>query len=344
VIAPYLVVRDRHPGYRHSEEETLFFSAEPASYLSPRSGGTVSDDLYDALAERFTTDLEPGEKRIFPGTWVLVASVAGLVVLATKRFKGASGAAFGLVVTAVFFVFSLGPRVGGRADGFPLPFFVLQEVFGGLTRVPSRFGIVVPLGLALVAGVGLARLPRRAATVVALVSLVAVGAEVAPTTMSVFPAPKVTAAHRAVADRDGIVLALPTTEFNEAGGLRPETLAIDARHLFLSTGHFRPLVNGYAAYHPPSYFEVVQAVQDFPSQRAFEVLQTRDVRTVIVQTDLAAASVRWRDVVERLRTWPGVTEVASGENVRVYDITAATAAATAATAAAAAAAATAPGP
>ena len=46
------------------------------------------------------------------------------------------------------------------------------------------------------------------------------------------------------------------------------------------------MVNGYGSYHPPSYWEVVNAVQTFPSQEAFDVFRRRDVRTVVVQTDL----------------------------------------------------------
>jgi hypothetical protein len=330
IIAPYVVVRDRHPGYRHSDEETRFFSAKPASYLSPRGGGALSADLYGELAERFTTPAENWEKRVFPGAWLLVASIAGLVILATHRFRQASVAGFGLVLTAVFFVFSLGPRVGGRADGVPLPFWVLQEVFGGLTRVPSRFGIVVPLGLALVAGAGLSRLPRRAGHVVGAISIVLVGAEMAPITMSVVPVPRITSAHRAVADREGTVLALPTTELLPSGAPDYSTLPVDAQHLFLSTAHFRPLVNGYGAYHPPSYWEVVGAVQDFPSANAFRVLKSRDVQTVVVQTELLARAKRWNDVVARLQGWPGVTEIASAQGVHVYDITGATTAVSAA--------------
>lgn len=326
VLAPYVVVRDRHPGYRHSDEETLFFSAKPASYLSPRAGGALSNGLYAELAERFTTPSENWEKRVFPGAWLLVASIGGLVILAAARFRDASVALLGLLLTAVFFVFSLGPRVGGRADGFPLPFWVFQEVFGGLTRVPSRFAIVVPLGLAVVAGAGLSRLPRRAGQVVGVLSIILIGAEMAPTTMSVVTTPRITSAHRAVAERGGTVLALPTTELLPTGAPDYSTLAVDAQQLFLSTAHFRPMLNGYGAYHPPSYWEVVGAVQDFPSPVAFAVLKSRDVRTVIVQTEMVSRTRHWADVVARLQGWPGVAEVASAEGVRVYDITGATAA------------------
>nr|MDQ3757843.1 hypothetical protein [Actinomycetota bacterium] len=70
----------------------------------------------------------------------------------------------------------------------------------------------------------------------------------------------------------------------------------------------------------PSYWEVVTAVQTFPSPEAFEVFKRRDVRTVVVQTDLLPGT-RWADVVARLDGTPGVSVVARDEGVVVYDVT-----------------------
>ena len=151
-------------------------------------------------------------------------------------------------------------------------------------------------------------------------SLVVLLLEIAPSSVPEVEAPKVTAAHRAIADRGGVVLGLPTTEFDPSGAVRGETVPTDTRHLYLSTVHFRRMINGYGSYHPPSYWEVVTAVQDFPSQPAWEVFKRRDERTVVVQTDLLPGT-RWADVVPKLDVAPGVRLVGTGEGVRVYDVT-----------------------
>lgn len=325
VALPYFVLRDRFPDYRHPKEEALVYSAQPWSYLASRTGGPFVGDIYGELSQRFNTPPRSGEVLLFPGIWLIVASVAGFVLLVLHRFRDAGIAVFGLVLGAVAFVFSLGPRVNLDPDGFPLPFLLMQNAFGGLTRVPARMGIVVPLGMAMVAAAGLTRLRPRVRTAVAVVSLVALAVEFAPRILPLVEAPPVTAAHRAVADREGAVLGLPMPEMDDNGVLRGPTLAVDAQHLYLSTAHFRPLVNGYAAYAPPSYWDVVAVVQRFPSEEAFYVLRARDVRTVIVQTDLVAKTTRWPQVVERLRAWPGVVEIGSGEGVLVFDVTGATA-------------------
>ena len=90
--------------------------------------------------------------------------------------------------------------------------------------------------------------------------------------------------------------------------------------MYLSTANFRPLVNGYAAFYPVSYSKLVAAVQDFPSSASLRAVRARGVTTVVVQTRLLRHTP-WRDVVERLRVWPGVRLQAQAPGVRVYDIT-----------------------
>lgn len=320
VLLPYLVVRSEHPGYRHPEGVARTFSASPGSYLSPPAGGVVVRGLYDELRERFGQEEGAWEKRLFPGFWLTTVAVVGLV-LAVRRREGFRGVPLlGVLVAVMGFVFSLGPRWSGDEDGVPLPFLLLSSVVN-LTRVPSRLGIVVPLGLVLLAGWTLAQLPPRWRLQLAALSLAVLVLELAPTYVGYVRAPELTAAHRRVAERDGVVLALPTVEFG-TGGPIGETIPRESQHLFLATGHYRRMINGYGAYHPPSFWEVVAAVQEFPSPAALEVFKRRDVRTVVVQTDMLPGT-KWADVVERMEHSPGFRRVATGEGVVVYDVTAA---------------------
>lgn len=318
VIVPYIVIRDRYPEYRHPQVVARTLSATPGSYLSPPPGGVVVREVYDELSDRYEAPVSGAEKQLFPGLWLSLTTLGAIALLLFRR-RGLAVPALGLLVAGLGFVFSLGPRYGGHEDGLPLPFLLLEPV-GGLTRVPARMGAVVPLGLVILGGWALGQVPPRWRRIVVGVSIVAVTLELAPQSIPVVRAPKVTAAHRALGDRGGVVLGLPTAEFDDAGAVRGETVPMDTRHLYLSTAHFRRMINGYGSYHPPSYWEVAAAVQTFPSEEAFEVFERRDVRTVVVQTDLLPGT-RWEGVVERMEKWPGFHLVGRGEGVLVYDVT-----------------------
>lgn len=319
VVVPYLVVRSDHPGYRHPEAVSRTFSATPGSYLSPPpEGGVVVDGLYGELNERFENEEGYWEKRLFPGLFLGLGAVAG-VAIAVRRRDVLGAPLLGILLVVVGFVFSLGPRWGGDEDGVPLPFILFQATVN-LTRVPSRLGALVPVGLAVLAGWALAQLGPRLRVPVAAVCLLVVAAEAEPFVHDV-RAPGITAAHRAVADRGGVVLALPTVEFDDRMAAPiGETIPREAQHLWLSTAHYRRTVNGYGAYHPPSFWEVVTAVQDFPSPAALEVFKRRDIRTVVVQTSLLPGT-RWADVLTRMDAWPGMRRVAANDEVVVYDVT-----------------------
>jgi hypothetical protein len=317
VVVPYLVVRSDHPGYRHPEEVSRTFSATPGSYLSSPEGGVVVRDLYRELNERFENEEGAWEKRLFPGLALTLAASAGVVV-AVRRRAVAGAPLLGLVLVATGFVFSLGPRWGGHDDGIPLPFMLFQAVVN-LTRVPSRLGALVPVGLVVLGGWALAQLGPRLRVPMAVLSLLVVVVEAAPFVQEV-RAPGITTAHRAVARRDGVVLALPTVEFDDRlAAPVGETIPREAQHLWLSTAHFRRTVNGYGAYHPPSFWEVVVAVQDFPSAPAMELFKRRDIRTVVVQTSLLPGT-RWADVLSRMDAWPGMRRVTEADGVVVYDV------------------------
>ncbi|MGH2707631.1 MAG: hypothetical protein ACRDJK_05005, partial [Actinomycetota bacterium] len=117
----------------------------------------------------------------------------------------------------------------------------------------------------------------------------------------------------------GAVLALPTVELDPEGAPIPVGIPREAHHLYFSTAHFRPLVNGYGAYHPPSFWEIVRSVQDFPSPSSIAALRARGVTTVLVQARLVRGT-RWQDVEGRLEGWPGVRRIAGDREAAVYDL------------------------
>ncbi len=334
VAFAYLEAKRLHPEYAHPVIEHYQGSATLGSYLdpAPRNSGLVNGS-YRWLDRRFGRR-PAAEKELFAGWWLLAgAAAAGAGAawsLSGRAFRGRSGggpptwwAPAGLVaVIAVSgFALSLGPRWGGRPTGFPLPGLVVTHLVpGGLMRVPARFGSVTLLSLALALGLGVARLRpsfrRVAVTALGLAMLV----EVAPSTAT-YPPPPMTDAHRAVAHRPGAVLALPTLELRPDGTLFG-LIEHEPLQIYLSTAHFRPLINGYGAFLPAHYLEVVRAVQDFPTSGSLRALAHSDVRTVVVDTRLMEGS-RWADAASRLDAWPGVRLIVADGGVRTYDISAA---------------------
>ncbi|MGH9181617.1 MAG: hypothetical protein ACRDY5_07875, partial [Acidimicrobiales bacterium] len=155
VLVPYAILRQQHPRYYHPSEEIRQFSATPGSYLTPFADGPVVDPLTTPLFNRFQGQ-GWWEKTLFPGFVLSVAGVAAFALVLTRRGRPGDGLAaavgLGAAVAAVAVVLSFGPTWGGRADGFPLPFALVELLFSGVARVPARFGVLVPLGLAICLG------------------------------------------------------------------------------------------------------------------------------------------------------------------------------------------------
>ena len=56
----------------------------------------------------------------------------------------------------------------------------------------------------------------------------------------------------------------------------------DARYTYMSTFHWKPLINGYSGYHPRSYLRRLEGLRTFPDDASLDVLQRSGVNYVIV--------------------------------------------------------------
>lgn len=335
LIALYSSVRPEQVRYDFER-----YAATTTSYLLPYSvGAGPVRGLHERLEGRLlpVQGDAPWEKRLFPGLWSVAGALAAVVV-AVRRLARDVGSGrrrrrpgghpthdeaadppprlltgLWLVVAAVGGVLSFGTRL----HGVRLPTAVLFEHLP-LGRVPARYGVLVHVALTLLAGCALGSASRRARRLLVPASLAVLALQSAAPAFDVRPPPVVTAAHRAIADRRGAVLALPALELYGPGGVT-SSVSRDAIHLYLSTAHFRPLVNGYAVFVPDAYLSIAARVQDFPSAGGLEALEGVGVDTVVVQTDLVIGT-RWADVAARMDNWPGVELVAQAPGVRVYDL------------------------
>jgi hypothetical protein len=168
-----------------------------------------------------------------------------------------------LLLAALAWWLSLGPspRAYGRSLDLWSPYaFLLEHVPGyeGL-RVPARLAMVVTFALAVLGGLGAARLPRHrwiATTILSLLFLLE--SQVLPfpvngvSPLPEFATPEARVYRPARAPRiyqdvapappDSVLLELPFGE--------PD---YDARAVYYSTVHWKKLVNGYSGFFPPHY-------------------------------------------------------------------------------------------
>lgn len=331
LIAPvgliYRQVQRNHPEYQRPAEEVLVYAAEPRSYLAPATGGGLFHTTWNEMRNTFGDYASaPWEKWLFPGLWLSIAGTAGVAAGVARALARKpppwwpSTVLAAALVGVTAFVMTLGPRWGLKPTGFPLPFVLVNGVIPGVgMRVPGRYAVLVILALAILGAAAISAARGRLRTVLLIASVAVLAAETLPARYPIAPVPRLTDAHRSVAAADGAVLHLPTLEFDANGSVTGGSLIREPLQLYFSTAHFRPVVNGYAAFVPTRTAETLRAVHDFPSPGAFDALESVGVTTVVVQTTMLEGTP-WAGVVERLGSTPGVALEETDRGVRVYDI------------------------
>ena len=121
------------------------------------------------------------------------------------------------------------------------------------------------VGLAVVAAYGVIELSRMvptrawALTLTSVVVLVTLEPMAAPLELSPFDGTR-RIYDRLRGETSGVVIELPF--YTESAGFA------QARHMPNSTRHWRPMLNGYSGYRPPSYYATADAVSSFPSPQS----------------------------------------------------------------------------
>ncbi len=219
------------------------------------------------------------------GTRILITNLSNPVEVAVAAFvilliasprarafvRGTPGSAVGIYAALALtaFLLSLGPRMRTLGHGVGAgPYTLVMALLPGFdaVRVPARFAMLVALFLAVLSGLGLAALARRwprVGTTVALVAGLAFLAEGAAVPITVNQRgyaqglrPPEPGPMRYGSDTPPVyrhLAALPhgpvVVEFPFGA------LVYEVRYLFYSTTHWKPLVNGFSGFFPPSYDE-----------------------------------------------------------------------------------------
>jgi len=254
-FVPYASLRDG--GFGRSLAEARVYSANWSAYLASGS-----------YAHRWMLRWLPKWKDVlFPG---FVAFVGGLAALlwAEPRFREVKYVYGGLAGLALWA--SFGPDAGLYA----LLYHVLP-MFAWL-RAPARLGVIVALGLSVLAGAGVAsllnRLPAPNLTAAALI-VFAVAELLVP--LHIPSALPVNPVYRVLA-------TLPRGPVIEMPFYYPEVgLYQHTKYMLASTSHWMPLVNGYSDHIPRDFYENAMPLATFPSEAAFAVLKANRVRYAV---------------------------------------------------------------
>lgn len=86
----------------------------------------------------------------------------------------------------------------------------------------------------------------------------------------------------------------------------------DPRYAYMSTFHWKPLVNGYSGFYPRSYLMRLARMESFPNLTTVESLKRDDVRYLVIHEDGYPEGERQR-IVERLMSL-GVKRLAEFED------------------------------
>jgi hypothetical protein len=287
-------------------------------------GTAFAVEAWRALAPRLGADLRGADALALgysiPAT-VAVSAASGLVfglgpaadpLRRRQRVAGVALAAVALVAG----VFMLGStaHVGGVA--IELPAGLAARVLPGFAslRAPLRWGILVSLAAPVLASLALARLdalararlPRRAGRAAAALAVLALlVVDLRPTPPGTEPvwrdAARTRAAYAALAALPpGPVLEIPWP----LGG--PAILANESLNLLASTLHWRPILNGFTAYPPPSDAFLRRAGLGLPEAPALAALgRLAGLRWIVAHGDRLSPESRrvWDEAAEdgRLR-------------------------------------------
>lgn len=281
---PYWNTRVQH-GTRSVSEMTEY-SATPADFLRvPPSNW---------LRGRSSHGPAPEERTLFPGTVAMVLAAAAFVP------PVAPPAWLYLGLTAV----SMDGALGMNGLLFPLLHRVAPPAAS--LRSPARFGALVLLSIAMLSGLGAARLLRArpqsaaflvaAATVLCLVEYWSGPVRMRPNQDTP------TEAHRFLATQPAgtVVLELPVPS--------PDRLWLyETTYQVRSIHHWQPLINGYSGFAPEEYMQTLERLREFPDEASVARLRELGVRFVLLNR-VYYAGPAFADLIARLTGSPSFGE------------------------------------
>jgi hypothetical protein len=268
-----------------------------------------------AGAAPLATYLLPHHAGTARGYYFLGWTCAALAVIgALVRSRSVPAVRAGLLlVVLVGWLMSLGYRwrlPGGAVVSLPLGWLAAALPSVGSLRAPLRLGVVVTVAAAALAGLGYAWLEqriggpvRRTGLALAVVSLALV--ELAPRPIPLRRVPvggDVPPVYRWLASAPpGPVLELPVgfVDHDFVGDVA--AVGWQSGYEYLSTVHWKPLLNGYSGYPPESFYLLMAIARRLPAADALQdLVDLSGVRWVVVhEAALPSLAEAWERRPER---------------------------------------------
>ena len=248
------------------------YSATPAGYLA--SAGRIH---FSTWSGRFFKD--PVDS-FFPGFVIL--TLAGVAIAAARRRPAFAEATVGRPADGdptrarVLMLVAIG------VAGFVLSLGVATPVYGWLfavfppmqgLRAAARFGNLFLFAVAVLGGLGLARVKWRPLAI-ALVVLINIESLRAP--MEYQPFRGIPDIYKLLASEPGAVVLVEQPFFPRQG------IFLNGPYVLASTAHWRPLMNGYSGYTPETYQRYADAFWEFPTERSIQAMKDAGVTHVMV--------------------------------------------------------------
>ena len=279
LLWPYQVLGAQEDFRRPLEGLT---SANPLSYLS-----TAAQIHYNWWSYRIFRVLT--HHTLFPGVTALV-----LCAMAFRaRAVGIPAARRMLVAIGLIgFIMSLGTST-------PVYRWAYEIIppLGGI-RNTARFGFLVILAVAGLAGFGLAALrqrwPTRWMTMISLGAFATADLEAVHAPMPYVPYKGIPAIYQPIAaDPEPVaVLELPIYDGS--------SIHNNARYMLAATSHWKSLINGYSGHRPTDFNKTAHQMMQFPANRTIEALRALGVRYVVLHIDEYKDRDLARQIVERI--------------------------------------------
>jgi hypothetical protein len=300
VLPAFLPYADllRTTGFQRELNAARSFSANLSAYLA-------SPTYAHAWMLPF---LPAWREAVFPGFLATTFGCAGLW-LGRRLRHGETVVIYGGVIVLALWA-SFGP-----AAGLYTVLYKTVPAFS-LLRAPERFGLLVDLCFAVLAGVAIATLlgrVRRPLILTAALVAVAIGESVVPLrwprALSVEPVYRVLAAQP-----PGPIIEMPFY-YPEVG------LFQHTQYMLKSTAHWMPMVNGYSDYIPADFLANVRTLAPFPSRDAFAILKAIGTRYAVFHMYGYNAENR-NDVMTRLNEFERyLRPLYIDDTLRLYEIT-----------------------
>ena len=220
--------------------------------------------------------------------------VLAAVALGSRMFRGDAR----VRMCAVAAIGGIAVSMAGRTSFYPALHSVIPMLQA--VRVQAHLGQLVLIMIAVLAGFGTAAMSRRLtgarwwpAAAVALAFAVNVEALRAPIGFVWFD--RVPAVYDALkADANAVVAELPFPI--------PSQWFLNGPYMVNSTGHWRPLLNGYSGFRPASYDRSYEAARNFPADESLIKLHELGVTHVVVHLEaFGAARAAQIDKVQSLQ-------------------------------------------